>query len=345
MTRSRITDSAEIQAYIERALVVGTGREKIAQALGWSCWRSLVRGCGRRGLVLSCDQPKAEAPPPVHDLQELLAHRKSAFARKKKHEDARRLIPVKMPISGPYGVLWMGDPHVDDDGTDIGLIEQHIGIAKKTEGLYLANVGDTTNNWVGRLARLYGEQSTSSEQAWMLAEWMFKLGAGKWALLLGGNHDCWSGSGDPLRWIAGSVNALYQPTEARLELSQLGTKATIRVNARHDFSGHSQWNPAHGIMKAAQMGVKDHIMVCGHKHTSGIAMLKCPDEDLVTVCLQLASYKRFDRYAKERGFRDQHIAPAALTVIDTTRQASGVVTIFHDVEEGADFLKFKRRKK
>lgn len=345
MTKTRIVGGSDVKGQIERGLALGTPREKIALELGYSTWRGLVKGLTRRGISLSCDSPQHTPLPPVHDLKELLEQRKAAFARKRKHEDARRLIPVKMPISGPYGILWMGDPHVDDDGTDIGLIEQHITIAKKTEGLYLANVGDTTNNWVGRLARLYGEQSTSSEQAWMLAEWMFRLGADKWTILLGGNHDCWSGSGDPLRWIAGSINALYQPTEARLELSQLGTKATIRVNARHDFSGQSQWNPTHAIMKAAQLGIKDHFMVCGHKHISGIAMLKCPDEDLITVCLQLASYKKLDRYAKERAFRDQNISPAALTIIDTSRPANGVITVYHDIEEGADILKFKRRKK
>jgi UDP-2,3-diacylglucosamine pyrophosphatase LpxH len=252
---------------------------------------------------------------------------------------------VRIPTIGPYAIIHLGDPHVDDDGTNITVLEQHLLLAQKTEGLYLANVGDSSNNWIGRLARLYADQSTTAAQAWMLVEWMMKLGQGRWVYLIGGNHDAWSGSGDPIQWMAKGINALYQSSEARLELSQPGTKATIRINARHDFSGHSQWNPAHGVMKAAQMGVKDHIMICGHKHTSGYSPIKCPDDDMITHCIQVGSYKVFDRYGREKGFRDQHISPAVLTVIDTTRPANGIVTVFHDIEEGVDFLKFKRRKK
>jgi hypothetical protein len=36
-------------------------------------------------------------------------------------------------------------------------------------------VGDTTNNWTGRLARLYADQSTSAAQAWRIAEWLVNL--------------------------------------------------------------------------------------------------------------------------------------------------------------------------
>jgi hypothetical protein len=41
--------------------------------------------------------------------------------------------------------------------------------------MYAVCVGDVTNNWVGRLAALYAEQSTTEAEAWKLAEWWLVL--------------------------------------------------------------------------------------------------------------------------------------------------------------------------
>ena len=38
------------------------------------------------------------------------------------------------------------------------------------------------------------------------------------------------------------------------------------INCRHDFKGSSQWNPAHGPMKAVMMGVRDAIKVFWDPH-------------------------------------------------------------------------------
>jgi hypothetical protein len=178
-----------------------------------------------------------------------------------------------------------------------------------------ANVGDTTNNWTGRLAKLYAEQSTSSAEAWALAEWMFGLLKEDLVYIVGGNHDLWSGSGDPLKWIARRSGAgAYAPSQVRLNLV-FPAGRNVRINCRHDFKGHSQYNPAHGVGKALLHGVRDHIAICGHKHTSGYTVLKDPDTGIVGHGIQVGSYKVYDRYAKEHGFRDQHISPCAVTVI------------------------------
>lgn len=276
---------------------------------------------------------------PVEDLVE---HRKRLFEHKRLYEDARKLIQVRVTIPGPVGVLHFGDPHVDDDGTDISALERHTDLVRRTPGLFAANVGDTTNNWVGRLARLYAEQSTTAADGWRLAEWFIRRC--DWLYLIGGNHDQWSGAGDPLLWIAAQQDALYEASEVRLQLSFPSGRPCI-INARHDFGGNSQWNPAHGPMKAAQLGVRDDILVCGHKHKSGYSILTAPGEDRLIHCLQVGSYKIFDRYAKEKGFRDQHISPSVLTVIDPeSSNATGYVTVFHDIELGVDWLKWRRRK-
>ncbi len=282
-------------------------------------------------------------PDEVADAQELLARRKKEYARKDLAEKARKLVSIKVKIPGPIGIVHFGDPHVDDPGTDIQALEDHVKIVNKTEGLFGANIGDNNNNWVGRLARLYGEQSTSAAEAWVLVEWLVQ--SVHWLYLLGGNHGGWSGAGDPLKWMK-KLPTIQDTWGARLNLEFPNGKH-VRVNARHDFGGHSMWNTTHGPSKAAQMGWRDHLLVAGHKHVSGYQILKDPSSGLLSHILRVAGYKVHDRYAKDLGLPDQNISPAAVTIIDPRWEDSDprLLTVFHDVALGADFLTFLRRRK
>jgi hypothetical protein len=50
-------------------------------------------------------------------------------------------------------------------------------------------------------------------------------------------------------------------------------------------------------------------------------------------------------HAKERGFRDQHISPCAVTLINPyAEREAGLVQLYWDAEEAADVLAFKRKK-
>lgn len=290
-------------------------------------------------------EPEIEKPPPPDlPIADLVAERKRRFELKRRHEEARALIPVTIRDPKPIGILHFGDPHVDDDGYDVGLLEEHARLVRKTPGLYGANVGDTTNNWIGRLARLYGQQSTSAVEAWGLAEWFVKEVRG-WIYLVSGNHDAWSGAGDPLKWISAQAGALYQDTEVRIALRLPGSRE-VRVNCRHDFKGHSQYNSAHGPMKAALFGVRDHILIAGHQHESAYGLLKDPDTGLTMHCVRVASYKIFDRYAREKQFRDQSLGPACVTVIDVRLPPDhpDLIKVFWCPMEGAEYLSWKRKR-
>ncbi len=284
-------------------------------------------------------------PLPDDDIpiEELIEQRKRKFLHKREHEEASKLIPIKVKLGGAIGLLHFGDPHVDDDGCDIGAIERHTALVNKTEGLFACNVGDTTNNWCGRLARLYADQSTSAAQAWKIAEWF--VGRCDWLYMIAGNHDLWSGSGDPLKWIAKQQNSLYKSSEARIAL-RFPNGMEVRVNARHDHSGSSIWNPAHGPMKAAIMGTRDHIYVAGHKHESAYSVLKDAITGITMHAVKVASYKVYDRYAKDRGFRDNALSPCVLTTInpDLPPDHPDLVKVWWEPEEGADYLSFLRRR-
>ena len=62
--------------------------------------------------------------------------------------------------------------------------------------------------------------------------------------------------------------------------------------------------------------------------------------------IKVASYKVHDRYAMEKGFRDQALGPACMTVIDPDKSPThpDLVKIYWDPEEGADILTYMRKR-
>lgn len=277
------------------------------------------------------------------DTADLLKLRSRQFLKRRVAKDSRRLIPVTVTIDGPIGIAHFGDPHVDDDGTNIVALQRHVEVVKATPGLFAANAGDTTNNWVGRLARLHGEQGVTAKQAWQLAEWLFT--SMPWLFAIGGNHDLWSGAGDPLKWIARQAGVLYQPHGLRVSLN-LPSGRSVLVSARHTWKGNSQWNAAHGVSKAVQLGHRDHLVTAGHIHVSGYQVIRDPATRRISHAIQIASYKTYDKYAEAEGFPDQNIFVCPVTIIDPAYEDTDprfITTIF-DPEEGAEFLTWKRKR-
>jgi hypothetical protein len=285
-----------------------------------------------------------ELPSKYPTLQELMEMRKREFDRKKAATEARKLVPVKVTVDGPYGIAHFGDPHVDDPGTDLALLERHVSAVSRTRGLFAGNIGDMHNNWVGKLARLYAKQEITARESWILVEWLMR--SMPWIYVVFGNHDLWSGDGDPLDYMMKGTPGINGAWGVRMNLIS-PNGSSIRVNARHDFHGHSMWNTIHGPAKAAKMGWRDHILICGHKHVSGYGIEKDPSSGLISHIVRVASYKTFDDYAEELGLPNQAAFPSCVTVIDPDEPDDSVrrVTFFPDVEYGAEYLTWLRAKR
>jgi len=283
-------------------------------------------------------------PDELPSAEDLLNRRSKQFHKKKEAKVARHLIRVKVTMRGPIGLAFVGDPHVDDDGTDIDMLREHVRIINRTDALLPLGIGDYSNNWVGRLARLYGQQSLGAAEAWVLVEWLVK--AVDWLVLISGNHDAWSGDGDPIKWMAKAARVSYESNGARLGLT-LPCGRMIRVNARHDFSGRSQWNTAHGVAKAAQLGWRDHILTAGHTHVSGIQVVRDPMSGLISHALRIGSYKVLDRYADEKGLPNQTftICPVVVVRPQFADDDNRLLTTFFEPETAALFLTWLRKRK
>ena len=320
---------------------------------GWAYWKSKKRqrwqcmACGKKLLnPIIIQKPQFEKELQEVDyipIKEIIEHRKKQYTQKLKAKKSKNLINIKINQKGPIGILHFGDPHVDDDGTDIAEIYMLCNLVNKTDGLFGGNLGDIQNNWIGRLQALYGQQSTSAKESWRLTEHF--VNQVEWLYLVAGNHDVWSGDGDPLEFIMREHSGIYEQWGARLNLIFPNGKE-VRINARHMFKGNSMWNTAHGVAKAAQMGWKDHILTCGHTHVSGYQVLKDAASGLISHALQVASFKIMDSYAEKLGLDDKNIFNAPVTIIDPKYDDDDnrlITTIFNPYE-GAEYLKYKREK-
>ena len=318
---------------------------------GWAYWKSKKRqrwqcmACGKKLLnPIIIEKPQFEKELQEVDyipIEEIIEHRKKQYTQKLKAKKSKNLINIKINQKGPIGILHFGDPHVDDDGTDIAEIYMLCNLVNKTDGLFGGNLGDIQNNWIGRLQALYGQQSTSAKESWRLTEHF--VNQVEWLYLVAGNHDVWSGDGDPLEFIMREHSGIYEQWGARLNLIFPNGKE-VRINARHMFKGNSMWNTAHGVAKAAQMGWKDHILTCGHTHVSGYQVLKDAASGLISHALQVASFKIMDSYAEKLGLDDKNIFNAPVTIIDPKYDDDDnrlITTIFNPYE-GAEYLKYKR---
>jgi hypothetical protein len=278
---------------------------------------------------------------PIEKILDMMEERSQL--RMKSYE-AHTWFPITVNDSKPIGILWFGDPHIDDNGCDIKLLRHYAKLCKGTKGLYGANIGDTTNNWSGRLSALYAKQDASLKTARRLAEW-FMLDSGiSWLLWLIGNHDAWGDGAEILAMMAAkhkTQKVVCHDWEARFVL-KFKNGAEVRVNAAHDFAGNSMWNPLHGAVKAAKFGDRVDLLVCGHKHNWAVSQWEMASQQTIPTMIRVKGFKTFDDYAMKLGHYEQKEGSAILTIVDPTKESAGRVIPYVDVDAGVEYLTWLR---
>jgi len=327
----------------------GMSRPDAAREVGYKSWSSLRDLFKTRGLDPSFGAPGSQVtamsavPAPIATVEEIIERRKQEYARRVAHEEARANVRIDIKDdAGVIGLLLNGDEHLDNPGTRIEEVARNVELVRSTPGLYAMSVGDLTDAWVGRLQHLYSESTTTLGEAIALAEWYISTMGSKLLFAVGGNHNAgWWGENDPLINMMRKNGTLYLDNEVRVSMVVNGMEP-ITLHARHGWPGRSQWNPGHGVQKAAQMGQDDDILVGGHTHVSAYGMVKQRKDGRVSHCIQVASYKVHDQYARDLGLRDQHISSAVLCILDPAASGAGRVLVFHDVEQGVRVLECMR---
>ena len=229
----------------------------------------------------------------------------------------------------------------DDDGCDLPRLIEDTKVIERTEGMFALNIGDTTNNWVGRLQSKYKDQTSTEGDAFRLAKWFAQLPIWKaWVL---GNHDLWNQGGIILDELLKSANVpIVEPDEAHIRI--VDGEDVFPVLARHSFKGTSIYNEVHGGMRRALFRPEARLYLSGHFHNWGEHSTEAYDGEPMWT-LSARGYKRFDDYARAKDFREYEHGCTRVAVINLRQEHPGEhCKTFHDLEEAADFLAWSRKR-
>lgn len=294
--------------------------------------RQYAAGTARQVMIV------ADELPPPRPIQELINERIASSKRdhtKTKRHNRELTLPVE-----PIGIMIFGDPHVDSGHCNWPKLHQDVELARKTEGVVAACVGDQHDNWIGRLARLYAGSDCTAADGWRLSRWMFD--SLTWIALVGGNHDAWAnGPGiDPMQLLTKECGVMcYAPDEIRITLkwrNRPDLEPLVWV-LRHDFKGRSWYHATHGPHKEATLDGKCHLLTAGHIHQWGQLTTE-QRHGRITHAVRVKGYKRDDDFARAKGFPEQQHGEACLVVIDPAAVEPGRISIFWNLEQGCDFL-------
>ena len=276
-------------------------------------------------------------------IEELLAQRRIAFERKKAKMSSERTVWLQDDL--PYGIVILGDPHVDNDGCNIDLLMRHISAVTSTEGAWLTCIGDVNDNWIGRLGRLYANASILASDGWRISEWL--LSQGQWLAVVGGNHDAWAHSPglDPLSWLTKKhAVKCYDPDELRLSIRvrDRDDLRPVHLWMRHDFPGRSWFHASHAPNKAAMLDGRVDVAVCGHTHSFASLRTEQPN-GRVTHAIRVRGYKFVDGYAKQKGFKQQEHGASCMIIVDPVQLSQEKrIQEFWDIERGCEYLTMLR---
>jgi hypothetical protein len=303
--------------------------------------RALNEGMFDEGTAETSTYSRQLLPESDEPIEKIVDQLTTRFEKRKQYVDAKKWQRIKMKSDEPIGLLWFGDPHLDDNFCDWTVLRRHVQLVQENDGVYGCGLGDYQNNWVGRLSRLYAEQDTSHNTAWRLVEWFVKNINP--LILIGGNHDMWSGPGDPLKWMT-EPHSINEDWAAHVSIA-FPNGEECKIHAAHDMPGHSQWNPLHGQKKMAMLKSNAHLYIAGHKHNWELAQMEQVEEGHVSWLARARGYKSSDTYALVRGYDEQAYGQAILQVINPKAETpDGFTHCFVDVETGVEFLNYLRSK-
>lgn len=305
-------------------------------------WRRLLKGGGE--LVSSDDRVVGQAPeysyPDIPDpnlpIEEIIDIREKAFELQKEHDSVVKWMPIKMRTNEPIMVCFVGDPHVDDDGCNWSVLKNDIKTFQKP-GVYCVNIGDTINNWSGRLTHLYAEQETSRQTAIRLGRWF--VGQAKWLTWIRGNHDLWTPAG-LIDEDAGKFSHVSD-WESKFKVV-FPNEFEIKVHAAHNFKGTSIYNKLHGAKRQAMFsGSEADVYVQGHHHEWNCDFYEDENNHRVVTLIKVRGYKFHDDYATLHGFGEQQYGSTIGVIVDPTGDRCKTYP-YYNIQDGYKYLEYLR---
>jgi len=319
-----------------------TGYNTSETARRLSVARQTVLKCikiGASSEYLKDEELRGPNTPKADDYMSARDRMIAAYQRKKRKGDWRK--PVMTVVSSePYRLKLFGDPHLDNDGCNFELFEQHWLEMSAERRIYGVCIGDWFDNWTRALAHLYQDHSKPPTDAWTCLEWLMEQRGEALIAACSGNHDDWSkGPGvDPVDLLMKRHGVLYRKGAIRVQVHHEGCEPMYWA-LRHKWRGKSMYSAAHWAASHLNIKWRDDLMVGGHTHQDDKRMVQRDDGVWCHAC-QVSAFKEIDDYADVHGFDGQKASPVWDLVVEPARPRTDPdrIKIFWSSEAAQSYL-------
>ena len=341
---SVLKEALEIESKIEQGVytsVAQAARELNLPRSTLAHRMDLARSQLDRGELSEPEVALPTFPDPDVEIDVVISHMEKRFNKRLEHEAAKKWFPITFPTDEVIGLAVVGDPHLGPN-CHWSLLRKHVDIMKNTPGIVALNLGDNADNWSwGRLMALYAEEDISRQTERRLAKWLLESGI-KWCAFLHGNHEMFHGE---LPTYLEAINCERVPmVDWRARLRLVFPSGELKVDAAHDHKGSSIYSPLHGQKRAALWGQEGcDLYVAGHKHMWALSQEELDNGHCITMG-RARGYKFNDEFALRHQFAEQQYGSSLLFVIDIKAEGPMKIVPFADVEEGAEYLTWKRNR-
>lgn len=238
-------------------------------------------------------------PEPDLPIEDLITQMARRSEKRLANAASRNGQIIRIHTKDPVVIAFVGDPHLDDDGCDWARLKADIELLRG-DNIFAINIGDTTNNWTGKLMRLYAEQDTGLKTARRLARWFMLEADITFLAWIMGNHDDWEHGAQILR-LMNTTGIMMEDWQCHFHV-EFDTGLKVPFFVAHDFPGSSQWNKMHSLMKKAMMGSGSGVYAAGHRHTAGLHWEPLGENEIGFWALRSAGYKALDKHAVRLGY-------------------------------------------
>lgn len=252
----------------------------------------------------------------IEDIKEAalrLSEAKKERTRKKEDQHIRF-------SHGPVAIVFLGDQHIGNAGTDLARMYREQEIILDTPGAYVWQMGDLVDNFIiGKLMAENMKPASPVWHQWRMGGEYLKDFASRLLAVCGGNHEAWTlrlVGIDFSKEVVPGAGVLYDADEINATL-HIGDHR-IKVRSRHKWKNKSQYNQTHGQEWSMRFenGEPD-VYVGAHTHTGAVARETVHGKRR-KMSIQTGAYKTIDDFARVVGFPANDASTACALVVNDT---------------------------